>query len=239
MTVPPVAIVTGAGSGIGRETCRLLALEGWHMTLVGRTETTLQATVDLLAAEVADPPDVLVLPLDVGDPEQACSAVDMTVNEWGRVDALVNNAASCPVRALPDLEQDELFTTFAVNTFGPMHMVTRLWPIFERQHGGCVVNVSSMATVDPFPGLGGYAASKAALESVTRSILAEGSAFGMQAYSVAPGAVETAMLRGIVSTDDLPPAQTLDPAEVAAVIVDCARGERQDDLGRVIYLPSG
>ena len=96
-----------------------------------------------------------------------------------------------------------------------------------------------MATVDPFPGLGVYAASKAALASLTRSLHNEGASHGIRAFSVAPGAVETKMLRQLFSTDQLPTDQTLEPAAVAEVVVGCIRGEREDDRGQTILLPSG
>ena len=95
-----------------------------------------------------------------------------------------------------------------------------------------------MATLDPFPGLGVYAAAKAALESLTRSVVGEGGSRGIRAFSVATGAVETPMLRSLFSEKELPPEKALDPAEVAAIVLECIRGERDGEQGGVIRVPS-
>lgn len=233
-----VAIVTGAGGGIGRAVSQLLATAGYQLALVGRTESRLEETSRSLAERVASPPGTLIIPADISDAEQAASVVTMTLEQWGRADVLVNNAAIAPLAPIEESDEDLLYQTFAINTFGPFHLVAKLWPSFVRQKAGCVVNVSSMATRDPFTGLGVYAASKAALESLTRTIAREGREHGIKAYSILPGAVETTMLRSLVSEDDLPSQKTLDPASVARVVVDCVLGERPDDVGRDIELPS-
>jgi NAD(P)-dependent dehydrogenase (short-subunit alcohol dehydrogenase family) len=242
MSSAPVAIVTGAGSGIGRAICEALALLDWRITLVGRTETTLLETEGELGARLEAerrlPPQTSIIPADVADPLQAKSIVDLTHGKWGRIDALVNNAALFWPRPLRELNDLELRRTFAVNTFGPAHMIARVLPIFERQASGCVINISSMATVDPFPGLAAYAASKCALESLTRSIINERQNPGIRAFSIAPGAVETSMLRSIVSEKELPPNRTLSPMQVAEVVVQCITGLRHQDMGKPIVLPN-
>ena len=238
MTAPPTCILTGAGSGIGRATALRLAGEGYRLTVVGRTESRLEETVGAIARHVVNPPEVLVLPADVSRAEQAMSVVDQTLDRWGRLDALVNNAAVLEAGPVADIDEDVLFRTFAANTFGPAYLVARAWPAFVRQGEGCVVNVSSMATIDPFPGLAVYAASKSALESLTRSIVNEGGAHGITAYSVAPGAVETDMLRTVLSVEQMPAARTHDPEAIADVITACVLGKRRADSGRVIELPN-
>lgn len=238
MTIPPVAIVTGAGSGIGRYVCELLAEQRVRLSLVGRTESKLQQTVDDLAAEVANPPDTLIVPADVSDREQAFSAVDMTLDQWGQVDVLINNAGLAPFMTLDEFDADATYQCFAVNLFGPLYLTQRCWPAFKRRKRGTVVNVSSMAAFDPFPGLGVYGAAKAAVDGLTRAIVNEGGEFGISAYSVAPGAVETAMLRGIFSEENLPTDQTLEPEAIAQIVVDCAMGRRSEAPGSVIRVLS-
>ncbi|MHC4217718.1 MAG: SDR family oxidoreductase [Planctomycetota bacterium] len=226
-----MAIVTGAGSGIGRAIALALANESYRLTLVGRRAETLQATADGAT-------QTLTIAADLAEPDAANTVVDRTIDEWGRVDVLVNNAGVGPLVPIEGTTDELLDETFAINAFAPIRLVSRLWPIFCSQESGCVVNISSMSTVDPFPGFAVYGASKAALEALTRSVVNEGRARGIRAYSVAPGAVETSMLREHFSAQAIPPTATLDPTDVARVVVDCIQGRRDDDLGQTIVLPS-
>ena len=95
-----------------------------------------------------------------------------------------------------------------------------------------------MATIDPFPGLFVYAASKAALESFTRSIRNEAGPSRIRAFSIAPGAVETPLRRATFDEATIPRARTLEPEVIARVIVDCILGRREEDAGRVLAVPS-
>jgi NAD(P)-dependent dehydrogenase (short-subunit alcohol dehydrogenase family) len=232
-----VAIVTGAGSGIGRGAAGLLAAAGWRVALVGRGRAALERVARDAGSSAAE--RTLVLARDVGRPDDARAIVVETVARWGRLDALVSNAGTAPVRDIEATDEALLAEVFAVNAFGPALAIARAWPTFVRQRSGVIVNVSSMAAVDPFPGFFVYAASKAAVASLVRSAAREGAAIGVRAYAVAPGAVETPMLRAIVSEDDLPRSATLDPAGVARVIVECVLGHRPEPSGSTILMPSG
>ena len=238
MSETPVAIVTGAGSGIGRAVCSLLANAGYRLSLVGRREEKLQATMDQIATRSAAPPEMLILAADVASAQQAMSAVDLTCQQWGRADALVHAAGIAPLAPIDRTDEDLLYRTFAVNTFGAAYLIARLWPVFRKQRGGCIVNVSTMGTLDPFPGFFVYAAAKSAVESLTRSAAREGAGFGVRAFSIAPGAVETEMLRANFSPRQIPPQRTLDPLDVAHVICDCVLGRREGETGTTIRLPS-
>jgi NAD(P)-dependent dehydrogenase (short-subunit alcohol dehydrogenase family) len=110
-----------------------------------------------------------------------------------------------------------------------------------RQHaaeGGVarIVNVSSVASIDPFPTLTPYGASKAALNTLTRGCANEGAAVGIKAFAVAPGAVETEMLRAIFSEEQVPRSATLHPEQVAEVVVACAVGARDEENGGVVVV---
>ncbi|MCZ6835277.1 MAG: SDR family NAD(P)-dependent oxidoreductase [Planctomycetota bacterium] len=228
----PVAIVTGAGSGIGRAISLRLAAAGHRLVLIGRTMSRLEETQGLLESQA------LVISADLGKSDQPARIVEATLEAVGRVDVLINNAASGPYKPIEETTDTDLHDTFEVDLFGPMRLVTKLWPHFTAQGSGCVVNISSMAAASPFPGLSVYAAAKSGLESLTRSIFNEGDQLGIRAYSIAPGAVETDMLRGILSKDQLPTENTLDPDDVAKVVVECVHGEREADRGKTILMPS-
>jgi len=236
MSIPPVAIITGAGSAIGREVALRLAQTKHKLCLVGRTERKLEETVELMAEDVAEPPETLMLPADIADAEQAAGVIEMAVDRFGGADVIVNNAGAAPIVAIDETDEDVLYQTFAVNTFGPAYLIGRAWPHMIKHRRGCVVNVSSAATLDPMPGFFVYGATKAALENFTRSIHVEGAQHGVRAFSVAPGAVETPLLRTVVSEEDLPTSSTLDPAEVAGVIVDCIIGRRDGETGQIIRM---
>ena len=233
-----VAIVTGAGTGIGREISAQLAEAGYRVVLVSRSAEHLESTAAEIKKRASDPPSTFVIPADLTDQQQVSSIVDQTMNEFGRVDVLVNNAAVAPNVPIQETTRDLLSQTFSLNSFAPALLVASLWKVFQRQGGGCVVNISSMATIDPFDGLSIYAASKAALESLTRSIVNEGRPWGISAFAIAPGAVETPMLRTLISKEELPTEKTLSPATMAKVVLQCVMGQRSDDLGRTIVLPS-
>lgn len=235
MSESPVAIVTGAGTGIGRETCLLLAELGYRLALVGRRRDKLEATRDDIAA-AGFGREVKVVAADLTEPASATAIVSAADDTWGRVDCLVNNAGGVEMVPIEETCDELLRRTFEVNTFSPARLIAVLWPIFRRQRCGCVVNVSSRATADPYPGLAAYAAAKSALESLARSVLTEGRALGIRSYIVAPGAVETPMLRSLWTEDELPPSQAMPPRDVAQVVVDCITGKREKDIGLTIRL---
>lgn len=229
-----VAIVTGAGSGIGRAVAVQLSAMGYRVALVGRTQPKLQETMKLLSAGSS----CQIILADIASPDAAAQISEAVIQQWGRVDALVNNAALAPFAPFPECDWSELERTFAANTFGPACLIAALWQTLVAQGGGRIVNVSSIATIDPFPGLAVYAASKAALESLTRSIKIEGEPHNIKAFNIAPGAVETQMLRAIADENAVPRERTLSPDSVANVIVSCGTGRRDDENGTTIVLPS-
>ncbi|MEL7238177.1 MAG: SDR family oxidoreductase, partial [Planctomycetota bacterium] len=117
-----------------------------------------------------------------------------------------------------------LAEVMATNFTGAFSLTRHLWP-FLRRRGGCVINVSSKATIDPFPGLSAYAAAKAALEGWTRVLAVEGEPHDIRAYAVAPGGVETKMFRDLPDVADVPSEKLLTPADVATTILDCLDGK--------------
>ncbi|MFZ4466493.1 MAG: SDR family NAD(P)-dependent oxidoreductase [Phycisphaerales bacterium] len=231
----PVTLITGAGSGIGHALALMLAERGHHLALVGRSADKLHGTATSCAAGRPGC-HTLVLAGDVADSDFAHACVDRTITELGRLDVVVNCAGVAPKVPIADTGEDVLEEAFLVNAFGPAFMITRAWPHFCARNTGCIVNVSSLATTDPFPGFFAYAASKSALESLTRSAHGEGKRHGIRAFSVAPGAVETPLLRQNFSEKVLPHAATLDPEAVASLIVDCIEGRRDEDRGKSIAI---
>lgn len=235
--MPPTALITGASSGIGRETALRLAQLHFALALVARGGERLERVGEECAAFGAA--DILLRSTDMAVPGDVEAMVDAALDAFGRVDVLINNAGLAELRPIGSIEFGHLEASFAVNAIGPAVAINRVWPAMVRQGGGRIINVSSIASKDPFPGFFAYAAAKSALNSLTRSIAIEGKAHHIKAFTIAPGAVETPMLRSAFSEEVIPREATLPPAEVAAVIVECARGQRDDANGEVIWLTRG
>ena len=233
----PVTILTGAGSGIGHALALMLAREGHTLHLVGRTESKLERTrSEILSAHPGA--TVRMHCIDLCDSDLAAGVVDAAIATDGGVDFLVNCAGVAPLAPIERTEETVLEHAFMTNVFGPAILIARCWPHFVERRAGCIVNVSSMASIDPFPGFFAYAASKAALDSLTRSCHTEGARRGIRAFCVNPGAVETPLLRSNFPEKVLPHSRTLSPEAVAQVALDCIAGRREQDRGKVIPVPS-
>ena len=108
------------------------------------------------------------------------------------------------------------------------------WPHLLESRGR-IVNISSLAVLGPFPGNGLYGMTKCALDGLTRAIHSDAEETGVRAFSIAPGAVETDMLRTIVDETQLPPAKAMAPVEIAELVLACLAGERDENAGEVLY----
>ena len=154
-----------------------------------------------------------------------------------------------PIEAHSPETLEELYR---VNTLAPAILIASAWPMLIEAAknpatatptttptpGPVIVNISSMATADPFPGFFGYASSKAALNLMAKSCALEGKDHNIRAFAVAPGAVETPLLRSILGPEQLPQSACLAPEDVAKVVVACVLGQRDNDNGSTIFVPS-
>jgi NAD(P)-dependent dehydrogenase (short-subunit alcohol dehydrogenase family) len=228
----PVAIITGAGRGIGRATAVELARLGYRLSLAARNVEALGET-----SRLASRPDAsLICRIDVTDPEQVERLVQQTVGRFGRIDAVVNNAGLAPVRSIAETSVEQWRAVIDTNLSAAFYLCKAAWPVFERQRSGVVVNLSSAAARDPFPGFAAYGAAKAGLNLFGLSAAREGQKIGVRVHTVAPSATETEMFRGIMTRDQFPTEQTLDPADVARIIGQCVTGDLRYTSGEVIYV---
>ncbi len=140
------------------------------------------------------------------------------------------------MRSIREMSDDEWRAVIDTNLSAAFYATRAAWPAFARQGGGVVVNVSSAAARDPFPGFAAYGAAKAGLNLFGLSAAREGAAIGVRVHTIAPGAVETGMFRQIMPAEQWPAEKTLDPADVARVVLQCVRGDLRHASGEVIYL---
>ncbi len=228
-----VALVTGASSGIGEAAARRLASAGWNLALAARRPGPLEAVADQLRATGVE---VLTVPTDVADPAALDALLDTALSRFGRLDVVVNNAGLAPLEPIDALTGSALERVFQVNAVGPAHLIARAWPHLIASGNGCIVNISTLGTQDPFPGFFAYASSKAAVNLMARSCANEGRKHGIRAFAIAPGAVETPMLRSLFDEASIPTDACLSPDDVAAVIMECISGERNEQNGETIFL---
>ena len=226
-----VAIVTGGGAGLGYAIARGFALNGARVVIAGRTQETLARAAAAIEKECRAP--VLQVAADVANARDCERMVAEAVNRFGAVDILVNNAAYFAASPLIDVEPSEAARFFAVNAVGPLNGAQAMakW-VIEHRRRGAIVNVSSIAAGRPVASLALYAASKAALETLTRSMAVEWAPKGLRVNAVAPGHVNT---EGVL--DDFR-AGRLDQAAMLARIPDGRIADGHDIADAVLFLCS-
>lgn len=209
----PVALVTGGGRGIGQATAEVLAGKGAHVIVASRTEPELTAVVaQMQAAGLRASAWVL----DVADEPAVKAAFAGIAAQFGRLDILVNNAAILLSGPFAEMAMSDWDRLMAINLRGAALCAQQAF-LLMQECGGSIVNVSSLGGVpntEKFPGYAAYTVSKFALTGLTEALAAEGKTLRIRVNGVAPGAVDTAMLRQAA-----PHLRTrTTPADVAKVI---------------------
>ena len=215
-----IAVVTGAGRGIGRGVAVRLAGEGYRVGLTARSEDELHATAAACAGET------LVLPADMLDPAAPDRVVAAVEERWGTPSVLVANAGeglSAPIARFPDEMWER---QLALNLTAPFRCVRRVVPGMVDAGWGRIVVVASMAAKRGEPYIAGYTAAKHGVLGLVRSVSAELARSGVTANAVCPAYVDTAMTDGTVATIV---AQTGRSPEEARTIL-----ERKQPIGRLI-----
>ena len=217
-----VALITGASRGLGLAIARAYAERGAKLVLAARGREALAA----VESDLAPRTEVLALALDVS--EDAERLVQAALDRFGRIDVLVNNASELGPSPMPTLEYypwQALERVLRVNVLAPLHLTQLVLPHMRAQGEGVIISVSSDAAVESYPGWGGYGASKAALEHLSRTLAAELADTGVRVYVVDPGDMNTAMHRLAEPGVDL--SKLPDPAMAAPAFVEIVeRGSR-------------
>ena len=216
----PTALITGASQGLGRALAAALSERGWRLVVDGRDHDRLAAAV----AALPHPEAVTAIPGDVADPDHRAALAEAV---GPTLDLLVNNASDLgpsPLPPLARLRPEELQRVLAVNTVAPLALVQLTLPELERAHGR-VLDVSSDAAVEAYPGWGGYGASKAALDQLSAVLAVEHP--DLRIYAVDPGDMNTAMHRAAEPGEDLsglPSPESVVPALLRLVDDDLPSG---------------
>ncbi|MGA8100273.1 MAG: SDR family oxidoreductase [Candidatus Cybelea sp.] len=210
-----VAIVTGGSRGLGRALARELLGKGLTVIIDGRDPVELERA----RQELSEIGNVVAVVGDVADLDHAHALVAAAART-GRLDLLVNNASTLGVVPLPavvELGRETFQALFDVNVFAPIHLIQHALPHLQRVEAGTIVNVTSDAGVEAYPAWGGYGATKAALEHVSRVLAVELGGTSTRVLVFDPGDMNTDMHRRAVPDAD--PSELRDPADSAQALL--------------------
>ena len=193
-----VVVITGASSGLGESTARLLAARGARLVLAARRTDRLQALQAELSAGGAE---ALVVATDVADAAQVQALADQTLGRFGRIDVWVNNAGIMPLAPLAQRKVDEWSRMIDVNVKGVLHGIAAALPAMTAQKSGHFINIASVAGLKVFTPIGTvYSATKFAVRALSEGLRAEAPA-GVRTTIVSPGAVESELKLGSTDPD--------------------------------------
>ena len=216
----PVALVTGASSGIGKETALALVAAGFEVAGTGRD-----------TSRVTPLGGVTFFDLDVAGDESVTAAVGQVIERFGRIDVLVNNAGVGSMGAAEDTSIAQDQSVFDINVFGVMRMVKEVLPHMRAQGRGRIINISSVLGFLPQPYMAAYAASKIAVEGLTREFARQWAPHGIRVNALAPGYFPTEMNAPM----------TADPGRREALVgrIPLGRAGEPDDIaGVAVFLAS-
>ena len=187
MTDKKTWFITGAGRGMGVDFAKAALAAGHNVVATGRNPET-------VARAVGEADDLLVVRLDVTSRQDAEAAVEAAVERFGRIDVLVNNAASFEAGFFEELTPDQIERQLAVSLIGPMNVTRAVLPVMRKQRSGHIVTISSMAGFAGFAYNTAYAASKFAVDGWMESLAPEIGPFGIHTTVVNPGFFRTELL---------------------------------------------
>jgi 3-oxoacyl-[acyl-carrier protein] reductase len=237
------AIVTGGSRGIGREIVMMLATEGADVTFFYLENR--EAAEALQKECAASGFNVTALQVDVRNAEDCGRAAESVLDRTDRIDVLVNNAGVIRDNLLPAFTEDEIADVLATNVLGVFHITGAVAPAMMRQRSGAIINISSVSGEKGGKGQTNYAASKGAINALTRALAVELAPRKIRVNAVAPGLIDTEMSREV---RELAGDRALDrillgrygtPAEVASVVCFLASRYGEYINGEIIHVDGG
>ena len=240
-----VAIVTGGGRGLGAALARGLAAAGAQVVLAGRQLARCQEVVEKIQGEGGQ---ASAIAADISVTADRCRLISHTVDAFGGIDVLVNNAAILKPHLVLKVTEDELDEIWAVNLKGPVLLAQAAHPHL-RAGGGVIVNVAAAGAFQPMAGIGAYSAAKAALVNWTSTMAKEWAPDGIRVNNLVPGPVATDMIlprdaERRVEFESQMSAQTLvgrlaAPEDLAAAVVFLCSDQSAFMTGRSLFMDGG
>ncbi len=225
-----VAIVTGAGGGVGKAISKRLSSEGCKVIMLGRDRTKLQKA----ASEIGNKKNTMTVIADITKEAEVLSAIDQTINSFDKIDILVNNAGiindPVPFHEMSEDQWDDLVKT---NLFGMFRMTKAVIPVMMKNGGGSIVNISSVLGIRSIPRvpLSVYAVTKAGVIMFTRSIAVEYGQYRIRCNCVAPSTIRSSIIEPYLQDEE---AKKLLESTFPLLVI----GEPEDISGAVAYLCS-
>ena len=236
-----IVVVTGASSGLGEATARLLSAQGATVVLGARRADRLQSLAKDLESRGGK---ALALTTDVTRREQVKALVDSAVQAYGRIDVMINNAGLMPQAALERLKVDEWEQMIDVNIKGVLYGIAAALPHMQRQKAGHFINVSSVAGHRVGPGFAVYAATKYAVRALSEGLRQEVKPYNIRTTVISPGAVATELPDSVTDPDASKRIRTFYeqvavPADSFARAVPFAMSQPEDvDINEILYRPT-
>jgi NADP-dependent 3-hydroxy acid dehydrogenase YdfG len=236
-----IVVVTGASSGLGEATARLLSAEGATVVLGARRVDRLQTLAKELETRGGK---ALALTTDVSQREQVKALVDTAVQTYGRVDVMINNAGLMPQAPLERLKVDEWDRMIDVNLKGMLYGIAAALPHMQRQKFGHIINVSSVAGHKVGPGFAVYAATKFAVRALSEGLRQEVKPYNIRTTVISPGAVATELPDSVTDPDASKRIRTFYdqvavPADSFARAVAFAMSQPEEvDINEILYRPT-
>ena len=236
-----IVVVTGASSGLGEATARLLSAQGATVVLGARRADRLQSLAKDLESRGGK---ALALTTDVTRREQVKALVDSAVQAYGRIDVMINNAGLMPQAALERLKVDEWEQMIDVNIKGVLYGIAAALPHMQRQKAGHFINVSSVAGHRVGPGFAVYAATKYAVRALSEGLRQEVKPYNIRTTVISPGAVATELSDSVTDPDASKHIRTFYeqvavPADSFARAVAFAMSQPEElDINEILYRPT-
>lgn len=241
-----VAIVTGSSRGIGKAIAKDFAKEGAKVVICGTTIEHAMTTSQELQNELSLPQDnFLPVGVDMKDTNSIINLVETTINKWQKIDILVNNAGITATKSILDSTDADFSNMYDINVLGLLK-TTREVVKYMKNTGGSIINTSSMVGINGGNHQVSYASSKFAVNGITKSLAKELGPYNIRVNAVAPGVVETDMMKNSVSEDmkkmliNLTPLRkTATPEDIAGAYLYLASDDANFTTGTIIQVDGG